>query len=187
MTTQNAPLEKLLAHLRAKKIIQYIRNKTVLDFGCGKNAWTSLYFQNKCSEVIGFEPSLGSSMTIQKLIVYNQLDALIDENYQFDAVVSLAVFEHIQPMILRLHLTDLLNVTHSKSIIVGTIPRPEARGVLEFMSLRLGLIDKSQILDHKVYYDDLWLKAIVADTGWNMAFYKKFQLGMNGLFILRRS
>lgn len=189
MTTQNAPLEKLLASLRVRKITKYIQRKTILDFGCGKNAWASryLYLQGKYLKVIGYEPSLEAVTRIDNLIIHNQLETLIESRWKFDAIISLAVFEHIKPMDLRSNLKKLLELTHDKSIIVGTIPRPESRAILEFLSLRLGLIDKSQILDHKVYYDDLWLQEITEGTGWQMSFYKKFQLGMNGLFILRRS
>ena len=59
--------------------------------------------------------------------------------------------------------------------------------LLEFLSLRLGLINKSQITDQKVYHNDLKLQEITEGTGQQMSFYKKFQPGMNRLFILRRS
>jgi hypothetical protein len=54
------------------------------------------------------------------------------------------------------------------------------------LSFKLGLIDPSQIRDHKVYYDDLWLKEILGETAWSLSFYKTFQLGLNSLVVLSR-
>ena len=72
------------------------------------------------------------------------------------------------------------------AILVGTVPTPQAGPVLEFISYRLRLIDESQIRDHKVYYDDFWLSAMVGKTTtWKVSSYKKFQLGLNSLFTLR--
>jgi hypothetical protein len=50
----------------------------------------------------------------------------------------------------------------------------------------MGLIDRSQIEDHKVYYDEKWLGEIVDGTGWKLESYRSFQLGMNGFFKLKR-
>ena len=45
-------------------------------------------------------------------------------------------------------------------------------------------VDESQIRDHKVYYDDFWLKNILTKTDWKIKKYRTFQLGMNSEFIL---
>ena len=42
-TTQNAPLEKLLSYFRYKRTIDFIKNKKVLDFGCGISNWNSKF------------------------------------------------------------------------------------------------------------------------------------------------
>ena len=187
MTTQKAPLEQILAKLRSRQVLKYVENKFILDYGCGKNAWTSQYLQKKCSHVIGYEPSIEKDFKANSVQLHKSLETLKSQNIKFDAVISLAVFEHIKPMKLRECLRELLDLTNERGIVVGTTPRPESRGLLEFLSLRVNLIDKSQILDHKVYYDDLWLQEISENTGWRLNTYKKFQFGMNSLFILTRN
>jgi hypothetical protein len=96
------------------------------------------------------------------------------------------VFEHIPPLDLVNVLHHLAKISTPDAIIVGTVPTPLARPVLEFLSFKLGLIDSSQINDHWVYYDDLWLKEILALTPWRMQSYKLFQLGLNSEFILSK-
>ena len=49
-TSQDAPLERILSFFRYKRTIKYIRNKKVLDFGCGIKNWNS--------EFIGKYPKL---------------------------------------------------------------------------------------------------------------------------------
>ena len=186
MTTQKAPLERVLAKLRSRQVLKHIEHKSVLDYGCGKNAWTSQYLQKKCSHIVGYEPSIEKDFKAGSVQIYHSLEALKEQSIKFDAVIALAVFEHIKPMKLRDCLRELLELTNENGIVVGTIPRPESRSLLEFLSLRINLIDKSQILDHKVYYDDLWLQEITENTGWDLNHYKKFQLGMNGIFILAK-
>ena len=99
----------------------------------------------------------------------------------------MAVFEHIPPFQLVDVLVALDRVSTPDALILGTVPTPSARPVLEFLSFKLGLIDPSQISDHWVYYDDLWLKEIVALSPWRVKSYQRFQFGMNSQFILGKT
>ena len=116
--------------------------------------------------------------------IKKHLDSL--RNQTFDVILMLAVIEHIRPFDFRDLLNEFLNVTDDQGVIVATIPTTKSRPVLEFLSYKLGLIDPSQIRDHKVYYDDLWLNEILADTAWKLSFYKTFQFGLNSLVVLSR-
>ncbi len=64
------------------------------------------------------------------------------------------------------------------------MPTLLARPVLEMLSYHLRLIDASQIRNHMVYYDNLWLPEILSDTPWQLQCYHTFQLGMNSFFML---
>lgn len=186
-TTQNAPLEKLLNKLRAGKVKKYTLDKTVLDFGCGKNAWTSKQLFPTSKSIIGFEPSLIRFKKEGPINIYNSLEQIKELEIKFEAIIALAVFEHIKPLIFRDILKELCLITTDCAIIAGTVPRPQAKPILEFLSLKMRLIDASQILDHKVYYDELWLREILEGTGWRLDSYRKFQLGLNSAFVFRKS
>ena len=186
-TTQNAPLERLLNKLRASKVKKYTLNKTVLDFGCGKNAWTTKHLFPTCKTIVGFEPSLIGFKKEGPINIYNSLDQIKEKRIKFEAIIALAVFEHIKPLIFRNILKELGPITTDDAVIAGTVPRPEAKPILEFLSLKMKLIDASQIRDHKVYYDELWLKEMLEGTGWRLDSYKKFQLGLNSTFVFKKS
>jgi cyclopropane fatty-acyl-phospholipid synthase-like methyltransferase len=184
-TTQKAPLERFLAQQRCKRVRPYVLGKRVLDFGCGVNAWNAISIQNICLSVDGVDRSLHQSGRIHNINLYQDLDEI--QAVKYDVIMALAVFEHIKPLQLRSVLESLHRFSHDNTIIIGTVPSRRSRQVLEVLSYKLKLIDRSQIEDHKVYYDDLWMREIVDDTGWTLQTFKTFQLGMNCFFELRKS
>lgn len=182
-TTQDAPLERLLAFFRSQRIGQLVRDKLVLDFGCGTRAWTAKRMRKIARLVHGVDASLLSPMqSIGDINLYQSIDLLPSNNYQI--ITALAVFEHIPPFELLTILDQLALYSVPEALIFGTVPTPQARPVLELLSFQLGLIDPSQIKDHWVYYDDLWLGEILALSPWKIASYKKFQFGFNSQFVL---
>jgi hypothetical protein len=183
-TTQKAALERVLAQARTRRVRPFVNGKRVLDFGCGNQAWNANQIFQYCERIVGVEPNLSSYQLIGQVPVYPSLAELPESG--FDAVLALAVFEHINPFTLIEVLNSLAQYCHAEAYIVGTVPTPLARPILEFLSFRLKLIDPSQIADHKVYYDDLWLQSIVAQSSWQVASYQLFQAGCNSQFVLRR-
>ena len=129
------------------------------------------------------DSSLSSLNRKNSLIkIYNAIDELPQSDYE--VVLSMAVFEHIEPFELIKILDQIYNKTSKYAIIFGTTPTPIARPILEILSYKLKLIDESQIRDHKVYYDDFWLKNILKKTDWKIQKYRTFQFGMNSEFTL---
>ena len=185
-TTQEAPLERLLSKLRCSRVGSAAAGRRVLDFGCGQHGWNAQRIAGNSPLVDGVDASLSAPKSIEhKVTLYPHLSDLPRADYQI--VLALAVFEHIPPFQLVDVLASLDRVTTQDALILGTVPTPSARPVLEFLSFKLGLIDPSQIKDHWVYYDDLWLKEIISLSPWRVKSYQKFQLGMNSKFILRKA
>ena len=185
-TTQEAPLERLLSKLRCARVGGVASGQRVLDFGCGQYGWNAIRIAENAMLVDGVDASLLTKKTLtEKVALYPQLSDLPRQDYQL--IVALAVFEHIPPFQLIDVLAALDDVSTQDALILGTVPTPSARPVLEFLSFKLGLIDPSQISDHWVYYDDLWLKEIVARSPWRVKSYQRFQFGMNSQFILRKT
>ena len=183
VTTQNAPLEKLLSYFRYKRTIKFIKNKKVLDFGCGISNWNAKFIGKYPKIIHGVDSSLPEFNKKNSLIeIYREIKELPISDYE--VVLSMAVFEHIQPFSLIQILDDIYNKTSKNAIIFGTTPTPLSRPILEILSYNLKLIDESQIRDHKVYYDDFWLKIILTKTNWKIRNYRTFQLGLNSEFIL---
>lgn len=185
ITTQNAPLEKLLSYLRYKRTIEIIKNKRVLDFGCGISSWNAKFIGKYPKLIHGVDSSISDLDKVSSRIkVFKELNQLPKNNY--DVVLSMAVFEHIDPFYLIELLDQISRITSKNAIIFGTTPTPLARPILEVLSYKLKLIDESQIRDHKVYYDDFWLKNILNKTNWVLTRYKTFQIGLNSEFIISK-
>jgi SAM-dependent methyltransferase len=182
-TTQSAPLERLLAAFRSSRLRDHVSQKRVLDFGCGRKAWAARSITNLVKLVHGVDASLGKpEIILDDVLLVQSIGQLPRADYQ--VIAALAVFEHIPPFDLVDVLHQLAKISTPDAIIVGTVPTPLARPVLELLSFKFGLIDSSQINDHWVYYDDLWLKEIVALTPWKIRSYKLFQMGLNSEFVL---
>ncbi|WP_269623081.1 methyltransferase domain-containing protein [Prochlorococcus marinus] len=191
-TTQLAPLEKFLSTRRSNRIKrrynngrEIILNKKVLDFGCGLSGWTASAFVNKASIVHGMDTSLIKTKILNNGVsLFPNFNLLPFSDYQ--VITSFAVFEHIYPYDLIYILNKIYNISTNDAIIFATTPTPLSKPILEFLSFRLKLIDSSQIKDHKIYYDNLWLKYILSNTAWEIETYSKFQFGLNSQFILKK-
>ena len=184
-TYQDAPLERVLSYFRYKRTIKYIRNKKVLDFGCGLRNWNSEFIGKYPKLIHGLDRSRQSSEESNNIVeIFGNIQDLPLNDYEI--VLSMAVFEHIDPFILIDILSELTEITSKNAIIFGTTPTPLGRPVLEFLSYKLKLIDESQIRDHEIYYDDFWFNKILSKTNWILSDYKTFQLGLNSEFILSK-
>ena len=185
VTTQNAPLEKFLSYLRYKRTIELIKNKKVLDFGCGISDWTAKFIGKYPKIVHGVDSSLSENERNNSFVKkFKEINDLPLSDYE--VVLSMAVFEHIDPNDLIQILDQIFNKTNKNAIIFGTTPTPISRPFLEILSYKLKLIDESQIRDHKVYYDDFWLEIIIRKTNWILKSYRTFQFGLNSEFILSK-
>ena len=60
VTTQKAPLEKLLSYIRYKRTIEFIKNKKVLDFGCGISNWNAKFIGKYPKIIHGVDSSLSA-------------------------------------------------------------------------------------------------------------------------------
>ena len=184
-TSQDAPLERILSYFRYKRTIKYIKNKKVLDFGCGIKNWNSEFIGRYPKLLHGLDRSIPSAGIIDNVFeIFRDIQDLPFNDYEI--VLSMAVFEHIDPFILIDILSELTDRTSKNAIIFGTTPTPLARPVLEFLSYKLKLIDESQIRDHEIYYDDFWFNKVLSKTDWTLSYYKTFQFGLNSEFILSK-
>ena len=111
-TTQNAPLEKILAYFRYKKTIPYVKNKSVLDFGCGIANWNSEYIGQYTKFIHGVDRSICSENFSPNFEIFSDIGKLPFSNYE--VVLSMAVFEHIEPFDLLIILDQLAEKDNKK-------------------------------------------------------------------------
>ena len=188
-TSQHAPLENLLTHLRTRAVKKYLAGKFVLDFGCGAHLITlrtaGLAARRRCGLDCIFSDT-APYLTDDGINIISQISQLNSIPDKVDVVTFLACFEHLEAHELHAILKELHTTTADDCVIVGTTPTPPSKPVLEFLSYKLGLIDKTQILEHKIYYNKDLLKTAIEKAGWNLVYYNLFQLGMNSIFVLNK-
>ena len=193
-TTQHAPLERLLTWFRIRKVLPYVKNEAVvLDFGCGKHLGALRALRSVASVRIGVDscfkniPAAMSSDGILACGSFSEVEtALQKTGAKVDTILSLACFEHLEQHEFQGVLKHLDALSGPGCRLVGTVPTPSAKPVLEFLSYRLRLIDPSQIEDHKVYYDKRQLIDALNNSGWTLVRYQTFQVKMNSFFVLEK-
>jgi ubiquinone/menaquinone biosynthesis C-methylase UbiE len=181
-------LEPLLRKMRIRRVLPYIQNHRdcrLLDIGCGWEARFLRSVEPYIAFGVGIDfkaPRLNEgkirtdSMRLAETLPYD------DES--FDIVTMLAVLEHLeQPGKM---LRDIHRVLHPDGRLILTVPSKIAKPVLEILSFRLGLINRDEISDHKMYYDRNSLVALFGSTGFTMMVHRYFQLGMNNICVAGR-
>jgi hypothetical protein len=187
--TQNAFLEGFLTRYRTRKIVPYIRPGNVLDFGCGSHFYTLKALQGVFKNAIGLDQLFLGRPPVKHAEGFYSVGSLDDVagfDFKIDQVVALACFEHFYESELRKVLLHIHASTGPDAQVIGTVPTPRAKPVLEFISYKLRLIDATQIEDHKRYYDLRTLGNLAGSAGWRVDVYKTFQYGMNSLFVFSK-
>jgi ubiquinone/menaquinone biosynthesis C-methylase UbiE len=182
----NEPLlEPLLRNLRIRQVLPYILkhpNCRLLDIGCG---WDARFLKSvepyiAAGTGIDFKAPLltGGKIRTERRVL---TDSLPYDDASFDVVTMLAVLEHLEkPEAL---LREIRRVLNPDGVLVLTVPSKAAKPVLEFLSFRLGLVNRDEILDHKAYHDRKSLETLFEASGLQMKKYRNFQLGMNNFCV----
>lgn len=178
-------LEPILRKMRIQRILPIIKKYPqchLLDIGCGWEARLLLSIEANIAKGVGIDfkaPSIcrDKISTISAKI----LKTLPFEDNSFDVVTLLAVLEHLSyPDDI---LEEINRVLKPGGVLVGTVPSKLAKPVLEFLSYRLGIINPTEVRDHKCYYDKNSLKAILQHKNFTRTTHKYFQIGMNNFFV----
>lgn len=107
-----------------------------------------------------------------------------DENIpdkKYDTVVALAVIEHL-PVNRVYKVLQKFRKTNGQVVI--TTPSKQSKPILEFMAW-LGITDRENIREHKHYWNRKELFDLAKSTGFSVMRYKRFQFGLNQLFIIK--
>lgn len=149
-------LDKLIYKLRVHNIRKFVNfnNKIILDLWCWYNANLLNYIKNNFSpkKLIAFDIKLNT-----KLLEKNEITTFewnLDENFNLpekpDLIICTAVLEHLNDPIK--FLKQIYKNLSPNWYLILTVPSIRSKPVLEFLALKLNLIDKEEILDHKEYY-----------------------------------
>ena len=182
----NLWLEKVLAKLRFNKIIGELKTikplEKIVDFGSGFNGELLI-------EIIKLFPdiknALGVDLSVRentvnpkiKLIAVDLNHALPISSGSFDVAVSTAVIEHLGDSSFTIN--EIYRVLKTGGSFLLTTPPPRAKKILEFLSLKLNWLDKTEIVDHENYFTPVELKNMLSGAGFKNIEIKTFQFGCN--------
>ena len=182
-------LEPILRQMRIGRVlveIKRIPGADLLDVGCGFN----YKFLSAVESFIGHgtgvdfkvpEVRTGKITTIQAVLS----ETLPFEDQAFDVVTMLAVLEHLD--LPKEICTEISRILRPGGKLIVTVPSKRAKPVLEFLSYRLGVVNKEEIADHKKYYDLQELQNLIAEIpGLKLIEHCTFQLGMNNYCVMQK-
>lgn len=178
-------LEPLLRRMRMSKILPVIKKFptcTLLDIGCGWEAKFLLDAEPYIFQGVGVDfkaPEINTGkVTTLRLHLSERLPF---SDSSFDVVTMLAVLEHLDSP--ENIVQEIRRVLRPGGIFAGTVPSKISKPVLEFLAFRLGIVNPSEIRDHKCYYDKASLVRLFSSAGFSNVEHSVFQLGMNNFFM----
>ena len=179
-------LDALLASLRRRRVDSHIRPGAVLvDLGCGHAGSLLRAYSGTIARGIGFDVTVGPPPAANVELHAQQVDTPLPlADGSVDVVSCLAVIEHVErPDVL---VAEAQRILRPGGVLVVTTPAAQAKPILELISVRLRLIDPTEILDHKRYYRPVTLRKELEGGGFADVEVRRFELGLNLAAVARR-
>jgi SAM-dependent methyltransferase len=143
-----------------------IRDAAVLELGCGFAARNLLAVESRASRLVAIDFNISSDLKsrpkfeVLELAAVPALDRLAGAS--FDLILIISVLEHLgNPLEVVSRCRDLLK-PGGKLLI--NVPTWRGKSFLEFSAFRLGWSPRTEMDEHKMYYDkrDLWPLLVAA-------------------------
>ncbi len=181
-------LGRRLSTSRMRRLIGSTDGKRTADIGCGYDAALALVLFPAARSVLlvdlALDPALSAHFDRLEGSLPEVLDSVADES--IDALICNNVIEHLeQPDITLAH---LYRMTAGGGICVVNVPSWRGKFFLELAAFRLGVAPRSEMDDHKAYYDprDLWPMLVRAGFRPSDIKVRKHKLGLNTIAACRK-
>jgi 2-polyprenyl-3-methyl-5-hydroxy-6-metoxy-1,4-benzoquinol methylase len=181
-------LDQFLRDWRIKMVKPYVRtNDKVLDIGCFDATLFEKLSTKRIKESIGIDPLLKAPITSE---YYTLLPGKFPKdlkgryNSKFNCITMLAVLEHI-PKKEQLQLSkDCYDYLDPSGRIIITVPSPFVDHILWILT-KLHLIEGMSVEEHYGFKVDEVPELFNAKQ-FKLIKHKKFQLGLNNLFVFEK-
>jgi 2-polyprenyl-3-methyl-5-hydroxy-6-metoxy-1,4-benzoquinol methylase len=182
-------MEPILRWFRIGRVLPFIQqhiNCVLLDIGCGFNCRLLKTVEPYISHGFGIDFKVNEISGSKLTAIKSRLDEKLPfEDMAFDIVTMLAVLEHLdKPSEI---ISEIERVLKPKGKLIITVPSRRSKPILEFLSYKLGIVNKLEIRDHKKYYDYSDLSELFSGTGLKIEQHKYFQMGMNNFLVLTKA
>lgn len=176
-------LDRFIQRWRINKIRRYVpQGGRVLDIGCADGA---LFRQmRRIGSGVGVDPALVQSVRTGafELIAGSIPDDLAPA--QFDVATMLAVVEHLPEDVISEMRDQCVRLLKPGGLVLITVPSPTVDNILKAL-IWLRLVGNMSFDQHHGF-DVRTVPARFSGTGLTLVTHKRFQLGLNHLFVFRR-
>lgn len=170
--------------MRAQRILRRFPAfaEETADLGSGHDYWLlrHLLSSGRIGHGIAVDLVLdGGAPPAITLIEANLRDSLEIATASVDVVLSLAVLEHLDDP--ALYVREARRILRSPGLILLTSPSRAAQPLLELLAYRLHVIDPDEIRDHRHYFNEAEIRALLVDAGFaaRSVEYRTFLFGLN--------
>ncbi|MCX7548041.1 methyltransferase domain-containing protein [Xanthomarina sp. F1114] len=177
-------LDRFLQNERIKKAKKFIRtNDAVLDIGSVDGVMFEKW-KKDISYSYGIDPILEKEIKTETCtLLPGKFPEDLPENLSFDIITMLAVLEHIPKEVQAGMAENFYNILKTKGRVIITVPSPQVDFILEIL-LKLRLIDGMSLEEHYGFKPSDTEKIFA--KGFKLIKKKKFQLGLNNLYVFEK-
>jgi 2-polyprenyl-3-methyl-5-hydroxy-6-metoxy-1,4-benzoquinol methylase len=178
-------LDRALQRWRIGKVLPHIGPASrVLDVGSADGAL--FHSIRVCEKYVGIDPLVETTQSIGRnaTIRGGEFPAALANNEQFDVICMLAVLEHVPPAAQAALATACGKHLDPGGKLLITVPSPRVDAILSTLSA-LRVIDGMSLEQHYGFDVELTRSIFESDA---LAFIerRRFQLGLNNLFVFER-
>lgn len=179
------PLDRMLQRWRISKVGPYIEpGNRVLDIGCADGALFRRY-GGRITRGIGIDPGLDRSVEGGRWrLIAGRFPEDLPQCNGVDLITMLAVLEHIPPAEQPLAARHCARLLSDGGRLVITVPSPAVESVLRFLK-GLRLIEGMSLEQH-YGFDPRTTEALFSAHGLQLTEDRRFQLGLNNLYVFRK-
>jgi 2-polyprenyl-3-methyl-5-hydroxy-6-metoxy-1,4-benzoquinol methylase len=184
-------VDRLIQRIRIRQAAAYIPDGArLLDIGCDDGAIFRI-LGKQLSGGVGIDPNLTG--TVQDAN-YELLAGIFPDDFpdwcnqhceSFDAITILAVLEHIPMDKQRDFAETCINCLKPGGVILVTVPSERVDSILDTMQ-RLRIIDGMSLDEHFGFSPAQVPALFEAVEGVVLAEHKRFELGLNNLYVFRK-
>lgn len=183
-----AKLSNMLAGWRGGMVAPYVKGR-VLDIGCG-NAVILQTCRENITKYVGVEFNSGRVARLAEQFpdarfISRDLDReLLGLNERFDAILLIAVIEHIWNQ--KFLFEQIIQLLDIGGRIILTTPTPFGNDLIHPIGAAMGIFAQSAVDDHIVIYNHRRFRNLAREFGLKMILYRRFQFFANQLVVFER-
>ncbi|CDZ78489.1 3-demethylubiquinone-9 3-methyltransferase [Legionella massiliensis] len=179
-----------LSYKAIQKFLLKDNQSLLLDIGCGYNATLLSAFQHRIKQGVGIDYEVNPALKANRNLAFveSSLEEGINQFNEntFDVIMLISVLEHLpEPEWILKRCFQLLK---PNAVFLINVPTWRGKGFLEFSAFNLGLSPRSEMDDHKMYYDkrDLWPLLVKAGFIPSKIKLKYHKFGLNLFAVVRK-